>query len=99
MVTLVQVPRYVALLKNYGSKPTLTNWLKKDGDPVEEGQTLVVIETTKTSLEIQAMASGLVFIMRKAGEKVKIGDTLAVIAKNKVELKEFKAQLVGYNLN
>ena len=53
MVTLVNVPRYIALLKNYGSKPTLTKWLINEGDLVEEGQPLVVVETTKTSLDIQ----------------------------------------------
>ncbi len=58
MVTLVNVPRYIALLKNYGSKPTLTKWLKNDGEVVEQGQPLVVVETTKTSLEIEAPASG-----------------------------------------
>jgi pyruvate/2-oxoglutarate dehydrogenase complex dihydrolipoamide acyltransferase (E2) component len=96
MVTLVQVPRYIALLKNYGSKPTLTQWLKNDGDPVEEGQPLVVIETSKTALEIEAMASGQIFTMRKAGEKVKIGDTLGIIAKSKAELKEFTSLFLNY---
>jgi hypothetical protein len=37
MVTLVNIPRYIALLKNYSSKPVLTKWLKSDGDYVEEG--------------------------------------------------------------
>jgi pyruvate/2-oxoglutarate dehydrogenase complex dihydrolipoamide acyltransferase (E2) component len=98
MVTLVHVPRYVALLKNYGSRPTVTQWLKHDGDPIEEGQPLVVVETTKTSLEIEAMASGLVFILRKIGEKVKIGDILGLIALNKTEIEDFKARLAQYHI-
>ena len=96
MVTLVNVPRYVALPKNYSSKPVLTNWMGKDGEPVEEGQMLAVVETTKASLEIEAMASGTLFIFRKVGEKVKIGDTLGVIANNKDEINGLKAQLMGY---
>jgi pyruvate/2-oxoglutarate dehydrogenase complex dihydrolipoamide acyltransferase (E2) component len=99
MVTLVQVPRYIALLKNYSSKPTLTKWLMNDGDQVDEGQTLAVIETTKASLEIEAITSGLVFILRKAGERVKIGDTLGIIAKNKTEMQEFQAHLLNYQMN
>lgn len=96
MVTLVNVPRYVALLKNYGSKPTLTKWLGKDGEPVEDGQPLVVVETSKTSLEIECMASGFLFIFRKVGEKVSIGDTLGAIADSKEEMDAFRTLLMGY---
>jgi pyruvate/2-oxoglutarate dehydrogenase complex dihydrolipoamide acyltransferase (E2) component len=99
MVTLVNVPRYIALLKNYGSKPILTKWLKIEGDLVEEGQPLVVVETTKTALEIDATASGIIFFLRKVGEKVNIGDTLGIIANSKSEIAEFKTLLMKYQLN
>ena len=99
MITLVQVPHYVALLKHYGSKPTITKWLKNDGESVEEGQPLLVVETSKTALEIVAMASGSLFIMKKVGDKVFIGDTLGIIAKSRAELKEFKAQLQNYPIH
>lgn len=96
MVTLINVPRYIALLKNYGSKPVLTHWLGKDGEPVEEGQPLAVVETTKTSLEIEAMVPGTLFILRKVGETVAIGDTLGMIANNKTELEAFNTLLMNY---
>lgn len=99
MVTLVNVPRYIALMKNYSSKPMLTKWLGKDGEPVEEGHPLVVIETTKASLEIEAMASGMLFILRKVGERVNIGDTLAMIANSKAEMKAFRTLLMAYPLD
>jgi pyruvate/2-oxoglutarate dehydrogenase complex dihydrolipoamide acyltransferase (E2) component len=92
MVTLVNVPRYIALLKNYSSKPVLTHWLGKDGQPVEMGQVIAVVETNKASLEIQAPATGNLFIIRNVGETVKIGDTLGVIADSKEELEGLKAQ-------
>lgn len=98
MVTLVQVPRYIALLKNYGSKPTLTKWLKNDGDPVDEGHPLVVVETSKASLEIAATASGMIFIMRKIQEKVSIGDILGIIADSQAEIDDLKAQLLNYQM-
>ena len=96
MVTLVQVPRYVALLKHYGSKPTLTEWLKADGGRIEEGEPLVVVETSKTTLEIQAVATGFLFVLRKVGEKVKIGDTLGMIAASREEVADFIDQLSHY---
>lgn len=96
LITLVQIPRYIALLKNYGSKPTLTKWCINDGETVEEGQTLLIVETTKTSLEIEAIASGMLFILRKTGEKVNIGDTVGVIAKNTESFKAFRDRLLQY---
>ena len=99
MVTLVNVPRYIALLKNYGSKPVLTKWLKNEGDNVEEGQPLVVVETTKTSLEIDAPTSGTVFHLRQVGDKVNIGDTLGIIANSKSEIVQFQALLTQYQWN
>lgn len=98
MVTLVQVPRYIALLKKYGSKPTLTKWHYNDGEVVEEGRPLVVVETTKTSLEIETAASGILFILRKVGEKVKIGDTLGIIAESQAEVEDFKNRLQNYQI-
>ena len=46
MAVLIEVPPFLALTKNYGSKPMVTKWLRPEGDSVDEGQTLVVIETT-----------------------------------------------------
>jgi len=99
MVTLVNVPRYIALMKNYGSKPMLTHWLGNDGEAVEDGQPLVVVETSKTSLEIEAMASGILFILRKVGEKVSIGDTLGMIANSQEEMAAFRTRLMAYPLD
>lgn len=96
MVTLVNVPRYIALLKNYASKPTLTKWLMNEGDRVEESQPLVVVETTKSSLEIQAPASGNIYYLRQVGDKVTIGDTLGIIAEGKVEIAQFQTLLTKY---
>ena len=90
MAVLIQVPPFLALTKNYGSKPMVTKWLKREGDAVEEGQTLVVIETTKASLEVEAPASGMVFRIRKIGDRVKIGDPLGIVAASKEEMEEFK---------
>jgi pyruvate/2-oxoglutarate dehydrogenase complex dihydrolipoamide acyltransferase (E2) component len=96
MVTLVNLPRYIALLKNYSSKPMLTNWLKKEGESVEEGEGIAVVETNKATLELPAPVSGVLFTLRKVGETVKIGDTLGILASNKEEIEALNIQLTNY---
>jgi 2-oxoglutarate dehydrogenase E2 component (dihydrolipoamide succinyltransferase) len=62
---------------------TISRWLKKEGDPVEPGDTLVELETDKVNLEVGAERAGILAkIERKDGEDVKVGDLLGVIEEN-----------------
>jgi pyruvate dehydrogenase E2 component (dihydrolipoamide acetyltransferase) len=38
---------------------TIVEWLKKEGDKVEEGEVLYIVETDKTSLEVESTTSGV----------------------------------------
>ena len=38
---------------------TVVKWLKKEGDPVQEGEPLVEIETAKLTTELESFASGI----------------------------------------
>jgi pyruvate dehydrogenase E2 component (dihydrolipoamide acetyltransferase) len=56
------------------------NWLKSVGDRVERGEPLAEIETDKTTVEMEAMASGtLVEIIHEAGSDVAVGEVIAVL--------------------
>ena len=51
-----------------------------EGDPIEKGQVVAVIETTKSTGEVEANNSGyLVGLRYKAGDTVRAGETLAYI--------------------
>jgi len=59
---------------------TVADWLKKEGEPVEVGEAVVVLETDKVDLDVGAERAGvLAKIVRQSGEDVKIGDVLGVI--------------------
>lgn len=59
---------------------TVARWLKKEGDPVSAGETIVELETDKVNLEVGTEKSGvLARIEKQSGEDVKVGDTLAVV--------------------
>jgi 2-oxoglutarate dehydrogenase E2 component (dihydrolipoamide succinyltransferase) len=56
----------------------VARWLKKEGDRVEVGETLVELETEKINLEVSADRAGVIAtIKRQEGADVKIGEVLA----------------------
>lgn len=58
----------------------IVRWVKNEGDWVEKGETILEIETEKTSFEIEAEASGILSkIMAKAGDEVPVAATIAFI--------------------
>ena len=52
---------------------TLSSWLKKNGDYVNEGEAVCEIESDKASMELPAPSAGVLKIMAEAGSELKIG--------------------------
>jgi 2-oxoglutarate dehydrogenase E2 component (dihydrolipoamide succinyltransferase) len=57
----------------------LSAWLKKDGEMVKDGESILMLETDKISTEIPAPGTGVVRIQVEAGQEVKIGQVVATI--------------------
>lgn len=75
MATLVVVPQ----LGNEISEAEVTEWLKAEGNPVEEGDPVAPI-TTKMAIDIKAPVAGtLARILVPEGELVGVGAVLAEI--------------------
>ena len=55
---------------------TLSSWLKKDGEYVNEGEAVCEIESDKASMELPAPSSGVLKIMAQAGSELKIGEKI-----------------------
>ena len=59
---------------------TLLKWLKAEGQAVTKGEPLMEIETDKSTVEIEAAASGILSrVTAKAGDEVPVGQTIALI--------------------
>ena len=59
----------------------VVEWLKQEGDPVQEGEPLVAIETEKIQTELESIASGiLAHILVPEGSTVPIRTVLAIVA-------------------
>lgn len=58
---------------------TLVEWFIADGAPVEAGQLLFLLESDKSTQEIEAPASGTLKIIKPAGEVYETGTVLGEI--------------------
>ncbi len=59
---------------------TVGEWVKQEGDSVKQGETILVIETDKVAIEVEAPASGILSgILVGEGETVPIATTIAYI--------------------
>lgn len=77
MATLISMPK----LSDTMEEGAIANWLKKEGDFVEEGELLAEIETDKATMEYESPEEGVLFkIVIAAGEKGDVGSPLAVFA-------------------
>ena len=61
------------------TEAVLAQWFKKDGDRVQKGEALFVIETDKVTLEVGAEAEGVLKISAEEGETVAIGAVVGTI--------------------
>lgn len=59
----------------------IIKWLKKEGDKVKEGESLLEIATDKANMEVEAVASGFLRkIIASEGEVIPVTQTIAFIA-------------------
>ncbi len=61
------------------TEATITRWLKRAGDAVNAGETLVELETDKITSEGTAEAAGKISFKAAAGDEVKIGQVVATM--------------------
>ncbi|MCK6539023.1 MAG: 2-oxo acid dehydrogenase subunit E2 [Anaerolineales bacterium] len=92
MATKVLVP----LLGEGVEEVTVTKWLKKEGDSVNELEPLLEVNTDKVDTEIPAPASGTVLkIMAEEGVPAKVGDVLAFIGQPGESVESRKVESVA----
>ena len=58
---------------------TLSEWCAEDGATVVEGETLFLLESDKSTTEVEAQASGTLRILKPAGDEYEVGTLLGTI--------------------
>ncbi|NNK95751.1 MAG: 2-oxo acid dehydrogenase subunit E2 [Desulfobacterales bacterium] len=82
MSEVILMPKLAMSMK----QGTLTEWCVAEGDQIENGQVVLVIETEKVSYELEAPASGFIHIIAQQDETIPVLETLAIIADSEEEL-------------
>src|SRR6185295_3918395 len=70
----------------------ISRWLKKEGDQVSMGEPLAEIDTDKATMEMQALANGVLRkILIKDGESAPLGQIIAVIGEPDEDISQLVA--------
>lgn len=78
----------LAMAMNEG---TINEWLVSDGEHVEKGVPLAVVETEKVTYDIEAPQAGYVHIIQAAGATVAVEEPIAKFADSEAELNALKS--------
>jgi len=72
----------VPILGEAITEATLSSWLKKEGDPVQRGETIAELETAKATLALESPDNGILLkILVPEGTNLTIGQVVAIIGK------------------
>lgn len=62
------------------NEATIVEWLVADGDSVQEGQPLYLLETDKTENEVPSPVAGVIRLIGVADETYEVGTVIAEIS-------------------
>jgi len=74
----------------------IVEWLKKPGDRVERGETVLVVESDKADMDVEAFEEGfLAAVLMEAGSTAPVGETIGLIVGSEAEIAEAQARSAG----
>ncbi|CAJ1949576.1 unnamed protein product [Cylindrotheca closterium] len=70
----------------------VVSWLKAEGDPIEAGEAIMVVESDKADMDVEAFDEGfLAAIITEEGDSGAVGAPVALIAANEADIPALKA--------
>ena len=70
----------------------ITEWVVAEGEAVNEHQVMAVLETEKSSYDLESEFKGILHIIVEASdEKIKAGELIGVLADNEEEYEKIKS--------
>jgi pyruvate dehydrogenase E2 component (dihydrolipoamide acetyltransferase) len=65
----------------------VVSWLKSEGDAIEAGEAIMVVESDKADMDVEAFEDGfLAKIIVQEGEMAPVGEAVALMAENEADI-------------
>lgn len=75
----------------------VVSWLKNEGDEIEAGEAIMVVESDKADMDVEAFEDGIIAkIIVQEGEMAPVGEAVALIA---ADSSEVEAVIAEFNAN
>jgi len=85
---------FMPALSSTMSEGKVVEWLKRVGDYVEEGEALLVVESDKADMDVEAFEDGyLAAILRENGETADVGAPIGILVPNESDIIAFSSNL------
>ena len=91
MIHEVRVPKLGATME----ETELLEWVAKEGEKIEARQVLVVLQTEKTSYELEAANSGILHILTPVNVTIPVTHLIALLADTQEEYEQIKSKVEG----
>ncbi|MBW4621984.1 MAG: 2-oxo acid dehydrogenase subunit E2 [Cyanosarcina radialis HA8281-LM2] len=84
---------FMPALSSTMTEGKIVSWMKSPGDKVEKGETLLVVESDKADMDVEAFWAGYLGAMIvPAGETAPVGATIGLIAETQPEIESAQQQ-------
>ncbi|MFM7512227.1 MAG: dihydrolipoamide acetyltransferase family protein [Cyanobium sp.] len=84
---------FMPALSSTMTEGKIVEWLKQPGDRVERGESVLVVESDKADMDVEAFQEGfLAAVLMPAGGTAPVGETIGLIVETEAELAEAAAK-------
>ena len=88
---------FMPALSSTMTEGKIVSWSKSPGDKVEKGETILVVESDKADMDVEAFYEGyLATIIVPADESASVGSAIALIAETEAEIEAAKQQAASH---
>jgi pyruvate dehydrogenase E2 component (dihydrolipoamide acetyltransferase) len=83
---------FMPALSSTMTEGKIVQWLKKPGERVERGESVLVVESDKADMDVESFQEGyLAVVLVEAGGTAPVGDTIGLIAESEAEIADVQA--------
>ncbi len=84
---------FMPALSSTMTEGKIVEWLKKPGDKVERGESVLVVESDKADMDVESFQEGyLAAVLMPAGSNAPVGETIGLIVETEAEIADVQAK-------